>query len=156
VACRDVSTGDGPRQQTLTEHIETRGKWPDAARRYCTSDMKRAPVYRLMTRLAHERRAAGVAGRVRFLNVLGMRAQESRRRALLALFTHDERASNLTVRWVDEWLPIHSWDVTHVWARIAEAGTRPHWVYAAGMPRHIVVPVLRPGLAIGADPRRAA
>ena len=110
--------------------------WPDAARRYCTSDLKRAPVYRLMTRLAAEQHAAGITGRrVRILNVMGLRAQESAKRALMSPFSHDERASNQTVRSVDEWLPIHSWTTAQVWARIAEACTRPHSVYAAGMPR---------------------
>ena len=137
VVRREITTPSGQRvQQTLTGHIEQRGKWPDAARRYCTSDLKRAPVHRLMTRLAAEQRAAGITGRrVRILNVLGLRAQESAKRALMTPFSRDERATNQTVRLVDEWLPIHSWTVQQVWARIAGAGTRPHPVYAAGMPR---------------------
>ena len=137
VVFRQVTGPDGQRvQQTLSEHIERRGMWPDAARRYCTSDLKRAPVHRLMTRLAAEQRAAGITGRrVRILNVLGLRAQESPKRALMAPFSHDQRASNQTVRRVDEWLPIHSWTTRQVWARIAQAGTRPHSIYAAGMPR---------------------
>lgn len=81
VVCREITGADGTReQQSLSEHIASRRqqKWPDAARRFCTSDMKRAPVYRLMTRLAAEKHAGGVAGRrVRILNVLGLRAQES-------------------------------------------------------------------------------
>ena len=134
---REITTASGQRvQQTLSDHIEARGMWPDAARRYCTSDLKRAPVHRLMTRLASEQRAAGITRRrVRILNVLGLRAQESAKRALMAPFSHDERATNQTVRLVDEWLPIHSWAPGQVWARIAQAGTRPHPVYAAGMPR---------------------
>ncbi len=137
VVRREITGPDGQRvQQSLSEHIEQRGKWPDAARRYCTSDLKRAPVHRLMTRLAAEKRTVGITGRrVRILNVLGLRAQESAKRALMATFSRDERATNQTVRLVDEWLPIHSWTAGQVWARIAEAGTRPHPVYAAGMPR---------------------
>ena len=107
VVRREITTPSGQRvQQTLTDHIEQRGKWPDAARRYCTSDLKRAPVHRLMTRLAAEQRAAGITGRrVRILNVLGLRAQESAKRALMTPFSRDERATNQTVRLVDEWLP---------------------------------------------------
>lgn len=138
VVCREVTGPDGQRvQQSLSEHIAARPqqKWPDAARRFCTSDMKRAPVRRLLTRLAAEQHAAGVTGRVRILNVLGLRAQESAKRALLAPFSHDGPASNQTVRSVDQWLPIHTWTAEQVWARIAEAGTRPHPIYAAGMPR---------------------
>jgi 3'-phosphoadenosine 5'-phosphosulfate sulfotransferase (PAPS reductase)/FAD synthetase len=133
---REVTGPDGTRRpQGLIEHIAARGMWPDAARRYCTSDAKRAPVYRLMTRLAAEQRDLGVTDRpVRMLNVLGLRAQESRRRALLAPFSHDLRASN-GLRHVDQWLPIHGWDIAQVWEQIAAAGTRPHPVYAQGMPR---------------------
>jgi hypothetical protein len=37
VVFRQVVNADGERvQQTLSEHIEARGMWPDAARRYCT------------------------------------------------------------------------------------------------------------------------
>jgi 3'-phosphoadenosine 5'-phosphosulfate sulfotransferase (PAPS reductase)/FAD synthetase len=137
VVCREVADGDGGKtQQSLTEHIAARGKWPDNARRYCTSDLKRDPVAKLMTRLAAERRALGVTGRrVRILNVLGMRAQESPKRAMMVPFRNDQRASNATVRLVDEWLPVHAWTVEQVWQRIKEAGTRPHRVYAEGMPR---------------------
>lgn len=137
VVRREIATAGGRRvPQSLSEHIEARGMWPDAARRYCTSDMKRAPVHRLMTRLAGEKRAAGITRRrVRILNVLGLRAQESPGRALLAPFARDQRATNQTVRLVDQWLPVHDWDARQVWDRIASAGTRPHPVYAAGMPR---------------------
>jgi 3'-phosphoadenosine 5'-phosphosulfate sulfotransferase (PAPS reductase)/FAD synthetase len=136
VVCREVTGEDGERvAESLSEHIEAHGMWPDAARRYCTSDLKRAPVYRLMTRLAREQQAVGVTGRVRILNVLGLRAQESPHRAAMAAFSHDQRATNQTVRHVDQWLPIHGWHADQVWARIQEAGTRPHPVYAAGLPR---------------------
>jgi 3'-phosphoadenosine 5'-phosphosulfate sulfotransferase (PAPS reductase)/FAD synthetase len=133
---REVTGPDGTRRpQGLIDHIAERGKWPDAARRYCTSDAKRAPVYRLMTALAAEQRAAGVTGRpVRILNILGLRAQESPRRSLMRPFRRDDRASN-SVRHVDEWLPVHAWTTEQVWARIERAGTRPHPVYAQGMPR---------------------
>jgi 3'-phosphoadenosine 5'-phosphosulfate sulfotransferase (PAPS reductase)/FAD synthetase len=134
---REITTPSGSRvQQTLSELIEQRGRWPDRKRRYCTSDAKRSPVYRLMTRLAAEQRAAGITGRpVRILSVLGMRAEESTDRAQMQPFGPDLRASNKTVRHVDRWLPIHDWTARQVWAQIARTGTRPHPVYLAGMPR---------------------
>jgi 3'-phosphoadenosine 5'-phosphosulfate sulfotransferase (PAPS reductase)/FAD synthetase len=141
VVWRTVPGPDGPVQETLSEHILRRGMWPDAARRYCTSDMKRAPVYKLLTRLVRELQEqwqtprGARPRRVRILNVLGMRAEESPKRAAMAEFRRDERATNATVRVVDEWLPVHAWNVGHVWERIAECGTRPHPVYAQGMPR---------------------
>jgi 3'-phosphoadenosine 5'-phosphosulfate sulfotransferase (PAPS reductase)/FAD synthetase len=87
-----------------------------------------------MTRLAREHRAAGAAGPVRILNVMGLRAQESPARRLLAPFTRDDRATNGR-RQVDQYLPIHPWTAGQVWDRIAAAGTRPHLVYKFGMPR---------------------
>jgi 3'-phosphoadenosine 5'-phosphosulfate sulfotransferase (PAPS reductase)/FAD synthetase len=137
VVFREITTEDGRRvQQTLSEHIEAHGRWPDWQRRFCTSDLKRDPISKLLTRLAREQRAAGVTGRrVRILSVLGLRAQESAERAMKSSFANDKRATNKTVRYVDTWLPIHSWSVARVWERIGEAGTRPHPVYAAGMPR---------------------
>jgi 3'-phosphoadenosine 5'-phosphosulfate sulfotransferase (PAPS reductase)/FAD synthetase len=64
----------------LLEQIEVRGKFPDTARRYCTSDHKRAPIRRVMTQLVRESRAAGVTGKVRILNCMGLRSEESKAR----------------------------------------------------------------------------
>ncbi|TDB91170.1 phosphoadenosine phosphosulfate reductase [Actinomadura sp. KC216] len=138
IVFRQVSDGAGAiRQQGLTEHIESRQqqKWPDKARRFCTSDMKRAPVHKLMTRLVAEKRAQGVVGRrVRILNIMGMRAEESIDRAAMAPYRNDARASNKTKREVDEWLPLLDWKVEQVWARLAKARTRIHPIYAV-LPR---------------------
>jgi hypothetical protein len=74
-------------------------------------DLKRGPVQTVMTALCGELRAswrAAAAGRrarprkVRLLNVMGLRGQESTDRRLMAPFSHAEDASNLTVRTVDE------------------------------------------------------
>jgi 3'-phosphoadenosine 5'-phosphosulfate sulfotransferase (PAPS reductase)/FAD synthetase len=127
---RQVPDGHGGSvQQGLGAHIEQRGKWPDAKRRYCTSDLKRGPIWKLFTRLAAEAREAGVSGRARILDVQGKRAQESPERRKMAPFTPNVRASNLTVREVDTWLPIHHWLKEQVFERCAQAGTRVHPVY---------------------------
>ncbi|RKS78597.1 3'-phosphoadenosine 5'-phosphosulfate sulfotransferase (PAPS reductase)/FAD synthetase [Actinomadura pelletieri DSM 43383] len=138
IVFRQVPDGAGAmRQQGLTEHIESRRqqKWPDKARRFCTSDMKRAPVHKLMTRLVAEKRALGIIGRrVRILNIMGMRAEESIDRAAMVPYRNDARASNKTKREVDEWLPLLDWKVQQVWARLAKARTRIHPIYAV-LPR---------------------
>ena len=125
----------------LLERIEAHGRWPDKKNRFCTSEFKTAQVRRLMTALVRLRRAAwglppdGRSGpQVRILNVLGLRAEESDDRALMAPFSHDAASSN-GKRHVDEWLPLHAWTVAEVWGRIAEAGTRHHWAYDLGMTR---------------------
>lgn len=123
------------RDRDLLHQIEhERRKFPDNARRYCTSDQKTAQVRKLITALAAETRAAGGPAVPRVLNILGMRAQESPKRRKMDAFEHDAPASS-GVRHVDRWLPIHDWTVEEVWARIRQAGTRHHYAYDLGMPR---------------------
>lgn len=117
----------------LLTAIEARGMWPDQARRYCTSDFKRGPVLRVMTALVRAFRERDPR-QVRILNCLGMRAQESKRRAKMPAFVHNERASNGR-RYVDDWLPIHHWTLPEVWADIHASGVAYHPVYDLGMPR---------------------
>ncbi|MEU7093005.1 phosphoadenosine phosphosulfate reductase family protein [Kitasatospora aureofaciens] len=155
----------------LIERVEERGMWPSADNRWCTSDFKRGPIRKLITMLVNEARAAGHAGVVRILNVMGLRADESAARRKLVAFAHDgsktcpcaecqrrrkvteaakaagikpkkippgdrmQHGASNTLRWVDTWLPIHSWSTADVWAAIFVAGTRPHPAYKAGMPR---------------------
>lgn len=133
---RTVDDGEGGTvQQGLADHIEDRGMWPSATTRYCTSDMKRGPIWKLFTRLAAEARAAGVTGRVRILDVQGVRAQESGTRRRMAPFGYNEAASNQTRRHVDTWLPVHHLLKEQVFERCAQAGTTVHPAYAQGMPR---------------------
>ncbi|MEN4464541.1 phosphoadenosine phosphosulfate reductase family protein (plasmid) [Mycolicibacterium fortuitum] len=121
---------------TILDRVERRGMWPDAARRWCTSDSKRGPIRKVMTRLVSELRDSGrVVGRpVRLLNVMGYRAEESPARRRRIPYSPNPAASNGR-REVHDWYPIHDWTVQQVWERIAIAGTRPHWAYQAGMTR---------------------
>jgi 3'-phosphoadenosine 5'-phosphosulfate sulfotransferase (PAPS reductase)/FAD synthetase len=120
-------------QGDLLAQVNARGMWPSPQHRYCTSDQKRAPVHRLYTALAA---ATGRERQVRILSCQGMRAEESPARAKRQPFERDERASNGR-RLVDNWLPIHSWSVDDVWARIKASRTADlvHPAYKLGMPR---------------------
>lgn len=122
--------------ETILDRVEERGMWPDAARRWCTSDHKRSPVRKLMTRMVTELRESGhVVGRpAHLLNVMGFRAEEGPARRKRLPYAVNYSASNGRRR-VDDWYPIHGWTLAQVWERIASAGTRPHWAYAAGMSR---------------------
>jgi 3'-phosphoadenosine 5'-phosphosulfate sulfotransferase (PAPS reductase)/FAD synthetase len=126
----------GKAPQDLLDHIKDRGMWPSSDARYCTSDMKRGPVGRVMTALAAEARQGGYAGPVRILSVMGMRAAESPARARLEEFSSDQRATGKGLsKVVDTWLPIHGMGTAEVWADIRVSQVPYHWVYDAGLPR---------------------
>lgn len=119
-------------QNDLLEQIEARGMFPSNKQRYCTSDQKRAPVYKLFTRLVAEK--LWRSRPVRILNCMGIRAEESPARAKRLPFHRDEMASN-GKRHVDQWLPIHDWKLAQVWERIKASGVPHHYAYDLGMPR---------------------
>lgn len=120
-------------QNDLLDHVRARRMWPSSAARYCTSDHKRGPIRRVMTDLARSTRAR-FGRKARILNVLGMRKQESPKRAKLLPFSHDASASNGR-RHVDQWLPIHELTADEVWAGIRAYGLPYHRAYSFGMPR---------------------
>jgi len=70
-------TSSNRTHDTLIDYVRHRQKWPDAARRWCTSDFKRGPMQRVLTALATESREAGVDRPIRLLNCMGIRKQES-------------------------------------------------------------------------------
>lgn len=120
-------------QGDLLDHIEQRGMFPSSTTRYCTSDHKRGQIRKVITA---EVAALGLDRPARVLNCMGLRREESPARAKKVGFRYDAPASGKgTVRQVWEWLPVLEWSTAEVWERIAQAGTRPHPAYAAGMPR---------------------
>jgi 3'-phosphoadenosine 5'-phosphosulfate sulfotransferase (PAPS reductase)/FAD synthetase len=127
----------GGQLETILDRVEQRRMWPDAARRWCTSDHKRGPIRKVMTRLVAEIRDARVDETdrpVHLLKVMGLRAEESTARARRLPYAPNSGASNGRRR-VDDWYPIHHWTLAQVWARIDAAGTRPHHAYREGMSR---------------------
>jgi 3'-phosphoadenosine 5'-phosphosulfate sulfotransferase (PAPS reductase)/FAD synthetase len=130
----DPTTGQ-QQPQDLLDHIAARRLFPDAKRRYCTSDHKRGPLLKLMTKLVSELREVGAPEPVRVLSIMGFRAEESPARAKRPTLRLDERASNGR-RHVEVWLPIHGWLVNDVWSRIHREGLAIHPAYTEhGMPR---------------------
>lgn len=115
----------------LLDQVMKRLKWPDRGNRYCTSDQKRDQIAKLFTALVKER-YAGQA--IRILNCMGLRAAESPDREKMPALELDARATNGR-REVWTWLPIHSWSVDQVWARIKASGVPHHPAYDLGMPR---------------------
>lgn len=121
-------------QGDLLSHVRRRGKWPGPSTRYCTSDHKRGQIRRVMTSLTREWRSRVGRRRIRILNCMGMRAEESRARAELEPLSFCKEASN-GLREVWDWLPVHGWTVDQVWTRIRASGVPHHPAYDLGMPR---------------------
>ncbi|MGK5677623.1 phosphoadenosine phosphosulfate reductase domain-containing protein [Actinoplanes sp. URMC 104] len=116
----------------LVDDVIRRGKFPDAARRWCTSDFKRAPGQRLLT---EETNRLGLDRPARILYVFGYRAQESKARAGKTPCGVNRTASNLTRRHVTDWYPVHHWTVEQVWDAIHASGLPYAWPYDADMSR---------------------
>ncbi len=111
-------------RRTLLQMIAERGMFPSPSQRQCTSDLKRGPIEKVIRSL----------GAKLIVNCMGMRAEESSSRSKLDTFKLSARNSKAGREWYD-WLPIHDWKIGEVFARIAQAGQKPHWAYAAGMSR---------------------
>ena len=117
----------------LLHHVRRHGMWPGGNSRYCTSDHKRGPSEVMFTELARQwREDTGERRAYRILDCMGMRAQESPKRAEKPQF--EVRKDNGNQR-VDTWLPIQAWTVDRVWETIRSSGVRHHWAYDLGMPR---------------------
>lgn len=113
--------------KTLLDYVRQRGKWPSSAQRYCTSEFKRAPGGRVLTRLSRERPGD-------ILHVFGFRAEESSsRRKRPVLVSRPRFATRERSVW--EWLPIHTWTEERVWEDIRTSGVPWHPAYDLGMPR---------------------
>ncbi|MGR3436576.1 MAG: phosphoadenosine phosphosulfate reductase domain-containing protein [Shimia sp.] len=110
--------------------VRRRGRFPTPSIRQCTSDLKRGPIECEVRRYLKANPRFG--GRV--VSCMGMRADESARRAKQEAVKVNARGSVAGRRWLD-WLPIHHLTETQVFETIASAGHRPHWVYRAGMSR---------------------
>lgn len=120
-------------QGDLLSQIEARGMWPSSTCRFCTSDHKRAQIMKLFTELVSNQFDG--SKKIRILNVMGMRAQESPARSKLKPLSFNAMASNKTKRHVDNWLPIHDWKIDDVWGDIKASGVPYHKAYDLGMPR---------------------
>lgn len=118
------------RGEDLLDYVRRRRMWPSSQARYCTSEFKRAPIDKVITR-----RAPWLEGRpCRVLSVMGIRAEESPARAKRRPFVRDERRSNGR-REVHTWLPIFDMKLSRVWEIIKEHRIPQHEAYQLGMPR---------------------
>ncbi len=101
--------------------------WPSSKVRYCTSDLKRAPISRWI-------RTNYPTGRV--VCAIGLRAEESSSRAKKAAVSIREDCTAPTLhRLTLNWLPIHDWTESEVWSCIRQHGNTAHPAYALGNKR---------------------
>lgn len=114
--------------KTFIEMVEHRGMFPSPQQRQCTSDLKRAPIEKLVRQISKE------TGNLLIVNCMGMRSEESDSRKKLVTFKKSERNSKAGREWYD-WLPIHELKVGQVFNIIREAGQKAFWTYAEGMTR---------------------
>jgi 3'-phosphoadenosine 5'-phosphosulfate sulfotransferase (PAPS reductase)/FAD synthetase len=108
---------------------KTAPAWPSSSARWCTSDVKRGPIWVLFTRLTRE--LAHLGRPVRILNCIGQRAAESDSRAKLRPVEIDRAASNGR-RHITTWRPLHAWSDAAVWREIARSGLPYHEAYDWG------------------------
>lgn len=118
----------------LYDYVLHRGKFPSAAQRYCTSDLKRAPIdawtRKTLCELARKKVPCKIppGGQRVVISCMGMRAQESDTRAGLnpwELSVGDSIAGRL---WFD-YLPIFDWQTAKVFKTIKDCGQKPFWIY---------------------------
>lgn len=115
-------------EESLLQYVERRGKWPGRNSRFCTSDMKRGPGAKVITRLTKG------MGSCKVLYVFGFRKSESPARKKKHFFKKVERHCT-SKRTVYEYLPIHSWTDQKVWDVIKSNKIPYHKAYDLGMPR---------------------
>lgn len=114
-------------EESLLDYAERRGKWPSNMQRWCTSDFKRGPGARVVTQLTNDSIS-------KVLYVFGFRKTESSSRKKKSELKRNNRLSTQS-RIVDEYLPIHDWNVRRVWLTIRANSLPYHFAYDLGMPR---------------------
>lgn len=121
--------------KTLFDMVERRYEkrpevpsFPSASHRQCTSDLKRAPIQKVIRHYANDN------GFTRVVNCLGIRAEESAARAKRVVWSENKTQSNSKRVW-HECAPIHHWSTEQVFQTIADAGQQPHKAYALGNDR---------------------
>jgi len=110
--------------KTYLEMVETRGMFPGAGTRQCTSDLKRGPI-QTWTRQAVR---SGLITKKIIVNCIGIRAAESPQRAKQKPLKRD-RVMSKNGRIVWNWMPIFKATLTDVLHGLWRRGVALHPVY---------------------------
>lgn len=114
--------------KTFFEMVDRRKMFPSAQFRQCTSDLKRDPIKKKAIEISNSR------GFKTIINCMGLRAEESPKRAKKEVFTMNKANTNSKRDWYD-WLPIHKISTIEVFRIIKDNNQEPHWAYSKGMSR---------------------
>ncbi|MFS0883317.1 phosphoadenosine phosphosulfate reductase family protein [Metabacillus niabensis] len=110
---------------SFLEMVEKRGKFPSPAFRQCTSDLKRAPIFKFI-RNDLKKRKATIA-----INCTGIRAEESSARSKKEplFYNTKESCNKRVIRHVYNWLPIFNLTTDEIFETIRSYGQEPFWAY---------------------------
>lgn len=103
---------------TLPELVRRKGMFPTRTRRFCTQILKVFPLAAFVRSLDDD-----------VVNAIGVRAQESKRRASMTEWSFSDEFD------CDVWRPIHQWKREDVIAIHARHGLRPNPLYLMGASR---------------------
>lgn len=115
------------------EALDAKGRFdapafPSSAARFCTSDLKTGPIWKVIREEGHPL----------VVNCVGIRGEESPARAKKiaqrGTLNPNSKNTNSKREAFDYW-PIADWTIDQVWDEIASVGQEPHPVYAAGNDR---------------------
>jgi 3'-phosphoadenosine 5'-phosphosulfate sulfotransferase (PAPS reductase)/FAD synthetase len=116
-------------QKTFFDMVRHRAKirpdvpsWPSSATRQCTSDLKRGPIYKFI------RADIKARGALLALNCTGIRAAESTARKKKNPFQPNKMLSKAG-REIYDYMPIHHFSDSQVFACIASFQQKPFWAY---------------------------
>lgn len=106
-------------------------RFPSGMQQYCTDFLKIIPIGNFIHEYMTEH------GYTHAINATGMRAEESKRRALKESFAQSEMTQprKHPGHVIFDWLPIFDYKTADVWAEIKKAGQKPHPIYAQGFSR---------------------
>ena len=106
----------------MADLVRKKGTFPSRLRRFCTEDLKVRPISRYYA-------SVEVALNVEIVNVVGIRAAESRARANLAEWEWNDAFDN------DTWRPLLAWSEQDVIDMHARHGLAPNPLYLRGAER---------------------
>ena len=115
-------------EKNFLNMVEKRGMWPSKKVRFCTSDLKRGPIEKVVRHISKERDNKLI------VDCIGYRREESTDRAKLDVWKYDAKNSKAGRTWI-KYSPILELTEAEVWRIIADAGKEPHWAYKKGMKR---------------------